>query len=71
MAASASIARIVLIFSAESFFKERRIIIIIYSVGALGVEFAIGRISLLRGILWIKMRLALMSELSAGIRVKD
>lgn len=69
MAASASIARIVLIFSAESFFKERRIIIIIYSVGALGVELVFGRISLLRGILWIMMRLALMSELSAGIRV--
>ena len=37
--------------------------------GFVGVEFAIGRISLLRGILWIMMRLALMSELSAGIRV--
>ena len=45
MTASASIARIVLIFSAESFFKERRIIIIIYSVGALGVELVFGRIS--------------------------
>jgi len=35
----------------------------------LGVELVFGRISLLRGILWIMMRLALMSELSAGIRV--